>query len=118
MVPVREAFSQPYISFFHVQVNEFSVTSNNYYHNHQLLQTGFLRVYRNERYITLPLDTFLPEICAFIIGFSCTMWTKLRFLASSLADGVLADDILIPPCPPILPTYIRMVRGPRNKYRK
>ena len=32
-------------------------------------------------------------------------------LAGSLADGVLADAIFIPPCPPIPPTNIRMVRG-------
>ena len=24
----------------------------------------------------MPLDTILPEICAFIIGFICTMWIK------------------------------------------
>ena len=63
---------------------------------------GFLRVYRS----------ILPEICACIIGFTCTVWTKMRSLAGSLADGVLADAILIPPRPPIPPTNIRMVRGP------
>ena len=26
----------------------------------------------------VPLDTTLPEICAFIIGFSYTVWTKIR----------------------------------------
>ena len=40
----------------------------------------------------------------------------MRLLAGSLADGVLADAILIPPHPPIPPTNIRMVRGPRKKY--
>ena len=50
------------------------------------------------------LDTILPEICAFIIGFSCTVWIKMRSLAGSLADGELADTILIPPRPPIPPT--------------
>ena len=40
-----------------------------------------------------------------------TVWTKMRSLAGSLADGVLADAILIPPNPPILPTNIRKVRG-------
>ena len=49
----------------------------------------------------IPLDTILPEIYAFIIGFSCTVWTKMRSLAGSLADGVLAGAILIPPRPPI-----------------
>ena len=43
------------------------------------------------------LDTILLEICAFIIGFSYTVWTIMRSLAGSLADGVLADAILIPP---------------------
>ena len=56
----------------------------------------------------IPLDTILPEICAFMIGFSYTVWTKMRSLAGSLADGVLADAILIPPCPPIPPTNIRI----------
>ena len=41
----------------------------------------------------IPLETILPEICAFIIGFSCTVWTKMRSLAGSLADGVLPDAI-------------------------
>ena len=52
----------------------------------------------------IPLDTIIPEKCAFIIGFSYTVWTKLKTLAVLLADGVLADIILIPPCPLILPT--------------
>ena len=39
----------------------------------------------------LLLDTILLEIYAFIIGFRCTVWTKMRSLAGSLADGVLAD---------------------------
>ena len=52
----------------------------------------------------VPSDTILHEICAFIIGFSCTVWTKM---AGSLADGMLADTILIPPRPPIPLTNIR-----------
>ena len=60
----------------------------------------------------IPLDTTLPEKCAFIIGFSCTVWTKMRSLAGSVADAVLADAILILPCPPpILPTNIWKVKG-------
>ena len=47
----------------------------------------------------IPLDTIFPEICAFIIGFSCTVWTKMRSLAGSLADGVLADAIILSPRP-------------------
>ena len=51
----------------------------------------------------------------FLVVFSCTVWTKMKSLAGSLADGVLAGAILIPHCPPILPTNISMVRG-RKKY--
>ena len=40
----------------------------------------------------------------------------MRTLAGSLADGVLADAILIPPCSPIPHTNIREVRGHRKKY--
>ena len=45
LVPVlfREVFSHPYISLFHLLVNGYSDTCNNNYHNHQLLQMGFLR---------------------------------------------------------------------------
>ena len=43
-VVFREALNHPYISFFHLLVNGFSVTCNNNYHNH-LLQTGLLGVY-------------------------------------------------------------------------
>ena len=28
----------------------------------------------------IPIDAILPEICAFIAGFSCTVWTKMRSL--------------------------------------
>ena len=38
----------------------------------------------------------------------------MRSLAGSLADGVLADAILIPPHPPIPPTNITMVKGPQK----
>ena len=62
----------------------------------------------------IPLDTIHSEICAFIIGFNCTVWTKMRSLAGSLTDGVLADAILIPPRPLIPPTYIRKVKGLRR----
>ena len=31
----------------------------------------------------VPLDTILPEICAFIVGFSCTVWTKMRSLRAN-----------------------------------
>ena len=64
-------------------------------------------------YITSTTITNFPVICAFIIGFT-VMWTKMRSLAGSLADGVLADVILIPPRPPIPPTNTMIVRGPRK----
>ena len=35
----------------------------------------------------------------------------MKSLAGLLADGVVVDDILIPPRPLIPPTNIRMVRG-------
>ena len=38
----------------------------------------------------------------------------MRSLAGSLTDGVLADTILIPPHPPMLPTNIRIVRDPQK----
>ena len=25
----------------------------------------------------IPIDAILPEICTFIVGFSCTVWTKM-----------------------------------------
>ena len=40
----------------------------------------------------IPLVTNFPEICAFIIGFSFTVWTKMKPLLA-LTDGVLADAI-------------------------
>ena len=64
----------------------------------------------------IPLDNILPDICTFIIAFSCTVWTKMRYLAGSLVYGVLADTILISPQPPLPPTNIRKGRGRRKKY--
>ena len=40
----------------------------------------------------------------------------MKSLDGSLADGVLADAVLIIPCSLILPTNIRMVRDSRKKY--
>ena len=54
----------------------------------------------------MQLDTILREICAFIIGFSCTVWTKMGSLAGSLAYSVLADAIIISTCPLLPPTNI------------
>ena len=53
-----------------------------------------------------------------MIGFSCTVWTKMRSLAGSFADGVLADAILIPPRPLIPPTNIRKEKGSSKKVQK
>ena len=49
-------------------------------HNNQLLQTGFSQSSYTEANATslIPLDTIFPEVCAFIIGFSFTVWTKMR----------------------------------------
>ena len=84
----REAISHPYISFFHLLVNGFSVII------FILIIIHFFRRVFSECTETnatslVPLDTILPEICALIIGFSSTVWTKMRLLAGSLADGVL-----------------------------
>ena len=50
-------------------------------------------------------DTLQPSFC------------KAGYLAGSLADGVLADAILIPPHSPIPPpTNIMTVRGPPKMY--
>ena len=38
----------------------------------------------------------------------------MRSLTGSLADSVLADTVLIPPCKLILPTNIKKVRGCRK----
>ena len=42
----------------------------------------------------------------------------MRSLAGSLVDGVIADAILIPPHPTIVPTNIRKVKGPRKRVWK
>ena len=31
----------------------------------------------------IPIDAILPEICTFIVGFSCTAWTKMRSLRAN-----------------------------------
>ena len=74
----REAISHPYISFFHSLVNVFSVTSNNNnYHNQHFRQ---ISSEHTEAFATspMPLATNIPEICVFMIGFSFTVWTRMR----------------------------------------
>ena len=47
-----------------------------------IIQHFFRRVFSEYTEVNatsfIPLDTILPEICAFIIGFSFTVWTKTR----------------------------------------
>ena len=70
---------------------------------------GFLRVYRSEHYVIYTTRYHSSWDLCFIIGFSGTVWIKMRSLAGSLDDVVLDDAILIPPRPPIPPTNIRTV---------
>ena len=46
------------------------------------------------------------------------MWTKTTSMSYSLADGVLADAILIFSHLPLPPTNTRKVRGPRKILQK
>ena len=62
----------------------------------------------------IPLDTILPEICSFIIGFSCTVGLKTRPSTGSLADSMLGHAILVLPLPPKQLTNIRKVKGPQK----
>ena len=92
--------------------NQFLATAKNRHFLRFFLIVNFFRRVFSEctEAITtspIPLDTILPEKC----GFSCTVWTKMKSLAGSLADGVLVDAILIPPRPPIPHTNIMEVRG-------
>ena len=68
-------FSHPYITHFHLLVNGFSVIIIII-----IIINFFIRVFSEctEAVATslIPLVTDFPEICAFIIGFSFTVWTK------------------------------------------
>ena len=57
-----------FLQFFH----------NNSYHNSAVLHTGLSEDTETNSTSLIPLDTIFPEICAFKIGFSCTIWTKMR----------------------------------------
>ena len=35
------------------------------------------------KYALTPIDAILPEICTFIVAFSCTAWTKMRSLRAN-----------------------------------
>ena len=68
-----------------------------------IITNFFRRVFSEFTTSLTPLETILPEECAFIIGFNCTMWTKMRSFALSIADSALFK---------FLPTHqIRKVRG-------
>ena len=74
----REAFSHPYISFFHLLVHGFSVTLLIII----IVIIFFIRVF-SECTVAIAtslilLVTNFPESCAFIIGFSFTVWTKMK----------------------------------------
>ena len=114
----RSVFSHPYTSFYHLLVNGFSVI---------IIISIFIIIIINifrrvfseytEAVTTslIPIDAIPPEICAFIVGFSCTVWTIMRSLqAYWLADSVLADAVLILPHPPTPPTAIMKARGLRK----
>ena len=65
-----------YISFFHLIVNGFCVTCNNNNYHNQLL-SGFSRsVQKQSLHHLYHKVTYFPVICAFIISFSFTVWTK------------------------------------------
>ena len=76
----REAISHPYISFFHLLVNGFSVII--IIMIIIFIINFFIRVFSEytEAVTTslIPIDATIPEICTFIVGFSCTAWTKMR----------------------------------------
>ena len=101
----REAISHPYIFFFHLLVNGFSVIII------IIIIIIFINFFRRvflectEAIITslTPLETFFPEECAFIIGYSCTVWTKMRSL---LALYLMVSHLIYSP-----PTNIRKVKG-------
>ena len=85
--------------FPHQIISKLHSKGCNYLTNHQLLQKVFSEYSEAVTTSLVPLDTVLPEIFAFNLGFSFTLWTKMK------PDGVLADAILIPARPPI-PPYI------------
>ena len=70
----REAISHPYISFFHLLVNDFSVIIIIIIII--FIINFFIRVFSEytEAVTTslIPIDSIIPEICTFIVGFSYT----------------------------------------------
>ena len=78
LVPVlfREVFSHPYISLFHLLVNGFFVTCNNNNYRNPLLQMVFSECTEAVAASLIPHSYHFPEIFAFMISFSFTVWTK------------------------------------------
>ena len=75
-------YAHPYISFFHLLVNVFSVIIIiiiifiiiNFF------IWVFLEYTEAVTTSLIPIDAIIPEICSFNVGFSCTAWTKMRSL--------------------------------------
>ena len=65
MAPAKK---RRFLQFFH----------NINYHNQQLLQTVFSECTEANATSLIPLDTILPEICAFIIGFPLLLPNIIR----------------------------------------
>ena len=62
-----------------IPTSSFSFTSNTNYrfhYHHQLLQTGLSDYTDAVTTSLIPIDAILPEICTFIVGFSCTAGLK------------------------------------------
>ena len=73
MAPVK---NRHFLRFIH------NTNNNNYhFHHQQLLQRRVFSEYTEAVTTSLiPIDAILPEIFSFIVGFSCTAWTKMRSL--------------------------------------
>ena len=84
------------VTFWHLLKTVVSlrfIHNNNHNHNHFIIIINFFKRVFSEctKAITtslIPLEILLPEYCAFIIGFSCIVQTKMRLLDGSIADGV------------------------------
>ena len=87
-----------FLRFIHNNNN--NNNNNNYHNHHTLLHTDFSEFIEAVTTSLIPIDAILPEICAFIVGFSGTVWTKIRSLQAHQLI-VFSYAILIPPRPPI-----------------
>ena len=57
-------------------INNFPLTVNHDIHVLEAFLTNIEEVTTS----LIPIDAIFPEICTSIVGFSCTAWTKMRFL--------------------------------------